>query len=132
MLEEMKHKLAKRKQNCEDDRPESSSQNNTPTKGHNSSLNINQRMREDSPVKMWSPINKIANASVSSLKKVESLNSARGLELVQRLGSRSPGIEKQELVTMKEEILQEIRAEIEKSKHEIIDLIREEIQKIRC
>ena len=132
MLEEMKHKLAKRKQNCEDDRPESSSQNNTPTKGHNSSLNINQRMREDSPVKMWSPINKISNASVSSLKKVESLNSARGLELVQRLGSRSPGIEKQELVTMKEEILQEIRAEIEKSKHEIIDLIREEIQKIRC
>ena len=130
MLEEMKHKLAKRRQNCEDDKLESSSLNNTPTKGHNSSLY--QRTREDSPAKMLSPINKIANASVSSLKKVENLNSARGLELVQIRGSRSPGIEKQELITLKEEILQEIRAEIDKSKHEIIDLIREEIQKIRC
>ena len=129
MLEEMKHKLAKRRQNCEDEKPESSSLNNTPKKVLNNSSS--QIMGENSPAKMFSPINKIANASVSSLKKVESLNSSRGLELVQSRGSRSPGIEKQELVNMKEEILQEIRAEIEKSKHEIIDLIREEIQKIR-
>ena len=127
MLEEMKHKLAKRRQNCEDEKPKSSSLINTPQKVLNSSLS--QIMRENSPAKM-SPINKI-NTSISSLKKVESLNSSRGLELVQSRGSRSPGIEKQELVNMKEEILQEIRAEIEKSKHEIIDLIREEIQKIR-
>ena len=79
---------------------------------------------------MLSPINKIANASVTSLKKVEILNGARGIEQVQNIGSRSPSIEKQELVNMKEEILQEIRAEIEKSKKEIIDLIRDEIQKI--
>ena len=129
MLEEMKHKLAKRRQNCEDEKSESSSLSNTPNKVLNSSLS--QIMRENSPAKMLSPINKIANTSISSLKKVESLNSSRGLELVQSRGSRSPGIEKQELVNMKEEILQEIRAEIEKSKHEIIDLIREEIQKIR-
>ena len=40
-------------------------------------------------------------------------------------------MEKQELVRMNEEILQEIRTEIEKSKLEIIQLIRDEIQKIR-
>ena len=85
-------------------------------------------MREDSPGKMLSPVNKIA--SLSSLKKVEILNGARGIELVQNYRPRSPSIEKQELVIMKEEILKEIRAEIHKSKHEIIALIREEIQKI--
>ena len=40
-------------------------------------------------------------------------------------------MEKQELVRMNEEILQEIRTEVEKSKLEIIQLIRDEIQKIR-
>ena len=128
MLEEMKHKLAKRRQNCDDAKPETSSLNSTPTKVQSSSSN--QRMREDSPAKMLSPINKIANASLSSLKKVEILNGARGIELVQNYRPRSPSIEKQELVIMKEEILKEIRAEIHKSKHEIIALIREEIKKI--
>ena len=129
MLEEMKHKLAKRRQNCDGAKPpESSSLNSTPTKVQNSSFN--QRMREDSPAKSLSPIKKIANASLSSLQKVEILNGARGIELIQNLRPRSPGIEKQELIDMKEEILKEIREEIHKSKHEIIALIREEIQKI--
>ena len=128
MLEEMKHKLAKRRQNCDGAKPETSSLNSTPTKAQNSSFN--QRSREDSPAKILSPINKIANASLSSLQKVEILNGARGSELVKNFRPRSPGIEKQELVKMKDEILEEIRAEIHKSKHEIIALIREEIQKI--
>ena len=128
MLEEMKHKLAKRRQNCDGVKPDISSLNSTPTKVQNSSFN--QRMREDSPAKSLSPINKIANASLSSLQKVEILNGARGIELIQNLRPRSPGIEKQELIEMKEEILKEIRKEIHKSKDEIIALIREEIQKI--
>ena len=128
-MEEMKHKLAKRRQNCDVSKPpESSSLNSTPTKVQNSSFN--QRMREDSPAKILSPINKIANASLNSLQKVEILNGARGIELIQNLRPDSPGIEKQELIEMKEEILKEIREEIHKTKDEIIALIREEIQKI--
>ena len=131
MLEEMKHKLARRRQNCDEDKLENNSliKIETPTKALNSPLK--HRVREESPAKLLSPINKIVNSSLNSLKKMEVISGDQGIELVQNLGSLSPNLEKQELVQMKDEILQEIRTEIEKSKLEIIQLIRDEIQKIR-
>ena len=116
MMEEMKSKLARRKQSSDVDqvqvtrspgRTEPTTPTTTPTTPSSS------RSQSQIIADTFSP-----RVSTSALNKLESYN-----------GSASGG--KHNLEALKTEILEEIRSEMEKSKMEIIDIIREEIKSLK-
>ena len=114
MMEEMKNKLASRRRNTE-------------AAGEDPDL--------PSPAKQQPPASPLVKTrpqlgaspglgrAASSLARLELVSGSRGLELV-----RGAQQDRQQLDTLKEDILREIRAEIEKSKLEIIQIIRSELQ----
>ena len=108
MMEEMKSKLARRKQSSDDQQVISSPGRTEPTTPSTPSSSRSQIIADT-----FSP-----RVSTSALTKLESYN-----------GSVSGG--RNNLEALKKEILQEIRSEIEKSKMEIIDIIREEIKSLK-
>ena len=107
MMEEMKSKLARRKQSSDVDEQVSSSLGNTePSTPTTPSTSRSQNM-----VETFSP-----RVSASALNKLESYKGSSG---------------RNNLEALKTEILEEIRSEIEKSKMEIIEIIREEIKSLK-
>ena len=113
MMEEMKNKLASRRRNSE-------------AAAEDTDL--------PSPAKQQPPASPLVKTrpqlgaspglgrAASSLARLEVVSGSRGLEVVRGAGDR------QQLDKLKEDILREIRAEIEKSKLEIIQIIRSELQ----
>ena len=116
MMEEMKNKLASRRRNTEaageePDLPSPAKQQQPPA----SPLVKTRPQLGASPG---------LGRAASSLARLEVVSASRGLELVRGAHAQ----ERQQLDTLKEDILREIRAEIEKSKLEIIQIIRSELQ----
>ena len=111
MMEEMKNKLARRKQNSDVDISSSSSPGKTePTTPTTPTTSRSQNPSQNIP-ETFSP-----RVPTSALSKLESYS-----------GSTARG----NLEALKTEILEEIRSEIEKSKMEIIEIIREEIKSLK-
>ena len=105
MMEEMKSKLARRKQNSDVDLT-SSPGKTSPTTPTTPTASRSQNITES-----FSP-----RVSTSALHKLDSFNGSSG---------------RNNLEALKSEILEEIRSEIEKSKMEIIDIIREEMKSLK-
>ena len=111
MMEEMKNKLARRKQNSDVDISSSSSPGKTkPTTPTTPTTSRSQNPSQNIP-ETFSP-----RVSTSALSKLESYS-----------GSTA----RSNLEALKTEILEEIRSEMEKSKMEIIEIIREEIKSLK-
>ena len=128
MMEEMKNKLAKLRKTADEGNNE-----NVPVPNV-SSPKINKITRDQtqspSPFKMKMASTSSLTPAKASMNKFEVISGNRGLELVNKsLDNTKTCLDKQQLETLKCEILSEIRTEIEKSKLEIIDIIRSELQK---
>ena len=112
MMEEMKNKLASRRRNSE-------------AAAEDTDLPSPAKQPLASPLVKTRPqlgASPGLGRAASSLARLEVVSGSRGLELVRGAGDR------QQLDKLKEDILREIRAEIEKSKLEIIQIIRSELQ----
>ena len=112
MMEEMKNKLASRRRNSEATAEDTDLP--SPTKQPPASPLVKTRPQLGASPGL--------GRAASSLARLEVVSGSRGLELVRGAGDR------QQLDKLKEDILREIRAEIEKSKLEIIQIIRSELQ----
>ena len=113
MMEEMKNKLASRRRNSE------AAAEDTDLPSPAKQQPLASPLVKTRPQLGASPG---LGRAASSLARLEVVSGSRGLELVRGAGDR------QQLDKLKEDILREIRAEIEKSKLEIIQIIRSELQ----
>ena len=115
MMEEMKNKLASRRRNTE----AASEDPDLPS--------LAKQQPPASPLVKTRPqlgASPGLGRAASSLARLELVSGSRGLELVRGAHAQ----DRQQLDTLKGDILREIRAEIEKSKLEIIQIIRSELQ----